>query len=93
MSGSIANQFLERWLLAEEKKSADFGKPRPSSITKYKNDVDTLISFFKKNGHEFLQPKDLTDRHVQEFQAWRLQQTRFGKEGGVPITPKASTGR
>jgi integrase len=81
-------EFNNRWLTGKTLDSTERGTVRPQTITKYGNYLGVFNKFLVESGHEHLQMKDLKDSHLKEYQAWRLKQTRFGKPGGVPITPE-----
>lgn len=81
-------EYLNRWLAAKSLDAAERGTVRPQTITKYNNYVTPMVNCLMETGNEFLQMKDLSATHLKTYQAWRLKQTRFGKPGGVPISPE-----
>ena len=81
-------EYNNRWLAGKAWDGVERGTVRPQTITKYGNYLGTFNKFLMESGYEYLQMKDLKDSHLKEYQAWRLKQTRFGKPGGVPITPE-----
>ena len=81
-------EYINRWLAGKTLDSVERGIVRPQTITKYGNYLSAFNRFLMESSYEHLQMKDLKDGHLKEYQAWRLKQTRFGKAGGVPITPE-----
>jgi integrase len=89
ITGRIAViNYNDCWLAQKEKDAAERGSVRPQTITKYKNYITLFNTYLSKSGFETLRMKDLKASHLKGYQAWRLRQTRFGKPGGVPITPE-----
>jgi integrase len=81
-------EYNNRWLAGKELDAAERGAVRPQTIAKYRNYITPFNKYLMESGNELLQLKDLKDAHLKGYQAWRLKQTRFGKPGGVPITPE-----
>ncbi|MDR1612249.1 MAG: tyrosine-type recombinase/integrase [Planctomycetota bacterium] len=81
-------EYNNLWLAGKELDAVDRGVVRPQTIVKYRNYITPFNKYLVESGNEFLQMKDLKDTHLKGYQAWRRKQTRFGKPGGVPISPE-----
>ncbi|MDR1661492.1 MAG: phage integrase SAM-like domain-containing protein, partial [Azoarcus sp.] len=77
-----------RWLARKELDAAERGSVRPQTIAKYKNYLAPFNAYLTECGYTLLKVKDLKAVHLKGYQAWRLKQTRFGKPGGIPISPE-----
>jgi Site-specific recombinase XerD len=81
-------EYLARWLAAKSRDASERGTVRSQTIVKYRNYITPFVNYLKEYDNELLQMMDMKDVHFKGYQACRLKQTRFGKPGGVPITPE-----
>ena len=80
--------YIKNWMEEKIQDCKRLGKPCEASVTRYRNYLVIFVQFLQQCGHLRLAMKDVTPALFKEFQGWRRTTTRFGKKGGVHITPE-----